>query len=101
MLSAGEFVMSADAVKALGTANLAALNKAAQSPAISAPALPHFAAGGYTGGELTTSSEISMGIGLDEGLILRHMGSKAAGKVILQQLANNPKGAQRALSRTD
>jgi len=29
------------------------------------------------------------------------MGSKAAGKVILQQLANNPKGAQRALSRTD
>ena len=101
MLSAGEFVMSADAVKALGTANLAALNKAAQSPAISGPALPHFAAGGYTGGELTTSSEISMGIGLDEGLILRHMGSKAAGKVILQQLANNPKGAQRALSRTD
>jgi hypothetical protein len=101
MLSAGEFVMSADAVKALGTANLAALNKAAQSPAISTPALPHFAAGGYTGGDLTTSSEISMGIGLDEGLILRHMGSKAAGKVILQQLANNPKGAQRALSRTD
>jgi len=66
MLSAGEFVMSADAVKALGTANLAALNKAAQSPAIS-PGATSFCGGGYTGGELTTSSEISMGFGARRG----------------------------------
>jgi hypothetical protein len=101
MLSAGEFVMSADAVKTLGTANLAALNKASQSPAITGAALPRFAEGGYTGGDLATSSDINMGIGLDEGLILRHLGSKEAGRVILQQLTNNPKGASRALGRTD
>lgn len=100
MLSAGEFVMSADAVKALGSANLAALNKAAQTPAMGA-GTPHFAEGGFTGGDLATSSEINMGIGLDEGLILRHLGSKAAGRVILQQLTNNPKAAARALQRTE
>jgi hypothetical protein len=100
MLSAGEFVMSADAVKALGSANLAALNKAAQTPAMGA-GTPHFAEGGFTGGDLATTSEINMGIGLDEGLILRHLGSKAAGRVILQQLTNNPKAAARALQRTE
>jgi hypothetical protein len=94
MLSSGEFVLNADAVKALGSANLEALNMATN--------VPHLAAGGFTGGGgQATSSEISMGIGLDEGLILRHLGSKAAAKVILQQLTNNSKGAQRALSRTD
>lgn len=91
MLSSGEFVMSADTVKAIGAANLDAINSG----------IPHLASGGFVGGDLTTNSNISMGIGLDEGLILRHLGSKAAGKVILQQLTNNPKGAQRALSRTD
>jgi hypothetical protein len=101
MLSAGEFVMSADAVSALGSANLAALNKAAQTPAMSAGSAAHFAEGGFTGGDLATSSEINMGIGLDEGLILRHLGSKAAGRVILQQLTNNPKAAARALQRTE
>jgi hypothetical protein len=93
MLSSGEFVLSADAVKAIGTANLQALNMATN--------VPHLASGGAPTGDISTSSEISMGIGLDEGLILRHLGSKAAGRVILQQLANNPKGASRALSRTD
>lgn len=72
-----------------------------RTPAISGAALPRFAEGGFAGGELATSSEINMGIGLDEGLILRHLGSKEAGRVILQQLTNNPKGAQRALGRTD
>jgi hypothetical protein len=100
MLSAGEFVMSADAVKALGGANLAALNKAAQTPAMAA-GTPRFAEGGFTGGDLATTSEINMGIGLDEGLILRHLGSKAAGRVILQQLTSNPKAAARALQRTE
>ena len=94
MLSSGEFVLNAEAVKALGQANLETLNMATH--------VPHLAAGGFVGGGgAATASEISMGIGLDEGLILRHLGSKAAGKVILQQLTNNSKGAQRALSRTD
>lgn len=93
MLSSGEFVMNAEAVKQIGAKNLEMLNMAT--------GVTHLAAGGFTGGDVTSSSEISMGIGLDEGLILRHLGSKAAGKVILQQLTNNPKGAQRALSRTD
>jgi hypothetical protein len=45
-------------------------------------------------------SNINLGIGLDEGLILRHLSSKAAGNIIIQHLANNPKAAGKALSRS-
>jgi len=46
-------------------------------------------------------SSIHLGIGLDEGLILKHLSSKTAGNIILNHLANNPKAASKALSRSD
>ena len=98
MLSSGEFVMSADAVKAMGGANLAAINRAAQTPAVSAGTLPHFAEGGLVdraGGD----SNINFGIGLDEGLILKHLSGKAAAGIIINHLVNNPKAAGKALAR--
>jgi hypothetical protein len=52
----------------------------------SAKAPMHFATGGFAGVG-GGSSEISMGIGLDEGLILKHLSSKSAAKVILNQLS--------------
>ena len=46
------------------------------------------------------SSRINLGIGLDEGLILKHLSSKMARDVILNHIANNPKAAAKALSRS-
>ena len=43
--------------------------------------------------------DLHLGIGLDEGLILKHLKSKTAGRVILQHLSQNPKAATRALQR--
>jgi hypothetical protein len=101
MLSAGEFVMSAASVKALGEANLSAINKGVSGAMPSEGTPMHFATGGLAGADMSTSHEINMGIGLDDGLILRSLGSKKATKIILTQLSNNPKAAQRALQRSD
>lgn len=101
MLSSGEFVMSAESVKALGEANLSAINKGMSGGVATEGAPLHFAAGGLASADMNTSHEINMGIGLDDGLILRSLGSKKATKIILQQLSNNPKAAQRALQRSD
>jgi hypothetical protein len=43
--------------------------------------------------------DLKLGLGLDHGLVLHHLESKAAGKVILQHIANNPKAAGKALQR--
>jgi hypothetical protein len=103
MLSHGEFVMQASAVKAIGPEVLAMMNRGANVPSISNLALPKFAEGGLVGnpGGGGGDSNINLGIGLEEGLILKHLSSKAAGNVILQHLSNNPKAAQKALSRSD
>jgi hypothetical protein len=101
MLSHGEFVMKADAVKAIGPDTLAAMNRGINIPAFAQPA--HFSAGGLVGAGAGGGgdSNINLGISLDEGLILKHLESKAAGNVILNHLANNPKAAKKLLSRGD
>lgn len=101
-LSDGEYVVKADAVRNFGVHNLEAINRGLKVPSIEHLALPKFAEGGLvgTGGEGPGDSNIHLGIGLDEGLILKHLSSKAAGRVILQQLTNNPKAASKALSRS-
>jgi hypothetical protein len=43
--------------------------------------------------------DLNLGIGLDEGLILKHFSSKKAGKIVLQHLVDNPKAASKAISR--
>jgi hypothetical protein len=102
--SAGEFVLQSDAVRSIGVANLEAINKGFSPPEFERIATPKFQGGGLVGDLAASSSggdsNINLGIGLDEGLILRVMSSKKAANVVLHHLANNPKAAQHALSRS-
>ena|GEM_PF-2421354 len=102
-VSAGEFIVRADSVKKFGVANLEAINRGIQIPSIERLALPKYSEGGLVGnvGGGGGDSSIKLGIGLDEGLILKHLSTKAAGNIVLQHLSNNPKAAQKALSRSD
>jgi hypothetical protein len=101
-LSAGEYVVKAESVSAFGVHNLEAINRGLKIPSFERLALPKFAEGGLVGnvGGGAGSSNINLGIGLDEGLILKHLSSKQAGNIILQHLSNNPKAASKALSRS-
>jgi hypothetical protein len=102
-LSPGEYVVKEAAVSAFGVQNLEAINRGLKIPSLERLALPKFAEGGLVGnmGGGGGDSNINLGIGLDEGLILKHLSSKAAGNIILQHLTNNPKAAGKALSRSD
>jgi hypothetical protein len=101
-LSAGEYVVQAEAVSAFGVHNLEAINRGLKVPSLAGLALPKFSEGGLVGaGAGAGDSNITLGIGLDEGLILKHLTSKAAGNIILQHLVNNPKAASKALSRAE
>jgi hypothetical protein len=99
--SPGEFMVKADAVSAFGVHNLEAINRGLKIPSLAQLSLPKFSEGGLVGSSGGGDSNIHLGIGLDEGLILRHLSSKAAGNIILNHLSNNPKAAQKALSRSD
>jgi len=102
-VSPGEYIVKADAVAAFGVQNLEAINRGLKVPSFERLALPKFSEGGLVGnaGGGGGDSSIHLGIGLDEGLILKHLSSKSAGNIILQHLTNNPKAAQKALSRSD
>jgi hypothetical protein len=101
-VSPGEYIVKADAVSAFGVHNLEAINRGLKIPSIERLALPKFAEGGLVGSAGSGGdSHINLGIGLDEGLILKHLSSKAAGNIILQHLSSNPKAASKALSRSD
>jgi len=101
-LSAGEFVVKASAVSAFGAHNLEAINRGIKPPTLANLALPKFAEGGLVGGAYGpgSPSSIELGIGLDQGLILHHLSSKDAGRIILNHLTNNPKAAGKALGRS-
>lgn len=101
MLSNGEYIVNAAAVAAFGAHNLEAINRGMRIPSIEALAgrLPRFAEGGLVGPEHSEPSDIRLAVGLDHGLVLQHLSSKAAGRVILQHLVNNPKAAGKAMSR--
>jgi hypothetical protein len=101
-LSPGEYVVKASAVSAFGAHNLEAINRGLQVPSLANLRLPKFAEGGLVGPDAGRGSlaHINLGIGLDEGLILHHLGSKDAGRIILNHLTNNPKAAGKALGRS-
>jgi hypothetical protein len=100
-VSPGEYIVKADAVAQFGVANLEAINRGLKVPSIERLALPRYAEGGLVGhAEGGGSSRINLGIGLDEGLILKHLSSNMARDVILNHIANNPKAAAKALSRS-
>ena len=100
MLSHGEFVIKADAVSSFGVHNLDAINRGLKIPSISQLALPRFAEGGLIGNSGSGDSNINLGIELSEGLILKHLSSKQAGRIVLNHITNNPKAASKALGRS-
>jgi hypothetical protein len=103
-VSPGEFIVKADSVSAFGVHNLEAINRGLKVPSLARLSLPEFSEGGSVGlvsaAGGSSPSNINLGIGLDKGLILQHLESKEAGRVILTHLANNPKAAGKALSRS-
>jgi hypothetical protein len=101
-LSAGEFVVKADAVASFGAHNLEAINRGLKVPSFENLALPKFADGGLVGQATGagSSGSINLGIGLDEGLILKHLSSKQAGRIVLDHITSNPKAASKALGRS-
>ncbi|MGC0777807.1 MAG: hypothetical protein WCD68_11415, partial [Candidatus Acidiferrum sp.] len=100
-VSPGEYIVKADAVSAFGVANLEAINRGLRIPSIERLALPRYSEGGLVGSAGGAGdSNINLGISLDEGLILKHLSSKAARNIILNHIASNPKAAGKALSRS-
>ena len=101
-VSPGEYIVKAAAVATFGAHNLEAINRGLQPPSFSNLMLPKFAEGGLVGSDAGSGSpsNINLGIGLDEGLILHHLSSKSAGRVILNHITNNPKAAAKALGRS-
>jgi hypothetical protein len=103
-LSPGEFVMKASAVNMFGAHNLEAINRGMQMPSIPdfSRLSPKFAEGGLVGPDSGSgsSSSINLGIGLDEGLILHHLSSKNAGRIIMDHVVNNPKAVNKAIGRS-
>jgi hypothetical protein len=99
-LSDGEFVVRAAAVKAVGLHTLAAINRGISVPSVTGLSIARFAEGGLVqGGSGDDGMDLQLGIGLDEGLILKHLASKKAGRIVLRHLSDNPKAAGKALSR--
>jgi hypothetical protein len=99
-LSNGEFVMRASSVREIGVPALARMNRGLNVGAIRGMSIPRFAEGGLvTHGSGSNGVDLNIGVGLDEGLILKHLSSKAAGKIVLSHVSNNPKAVTRAISR--
>lgn len=100
-LSDGEFVVRAAAVRAVGLDTLASINRGFKIPSIAGVGIPRFAEGGLVQGSGTGKDpmDLQLGISLDEGLVLKHLASKAAGRLILHHLTDNPKAASRAIQR--
>jgi hypothetical protein len=102
-LTAGEFVMREAAVRAIGPDVLAAMNRGLRAPPIASfGTVQKFAEGGLVQGtgKGGDPAKIHLQLGLDEGIVLKHMSSRAAGKVVVQHLANNPKQASKAIGRS-
>jgi hypothetical protein len=99
-LSAGEFVMRASSVRDIGVDALARMNRGLNVGSIRGMSIPRFAEGGLvTHGSGSNGVDLKLGIGLDEGLVLKHLSSKAAGKIVLSHVGNNPKAVSKAISR--
>ena len=61
---------------------------------------PGFAEGGLVQtGTRSDGVDVNMNVGLEKGLILEHLSSKAAAKIVLRHVGNNPKAVSKALTR--
>jgi hypothetical protein len=99
-LSAGEFVIRAAAVRHWGVDTFATMNRGLHVPPIRGMSIPRFADGGLvTHGSGSNGVDLNMNVGLEEGLVLKHLSGKGAARIILSHIGNNPKAISKALSR--
>ena len=101
-LSPGEFVVRAAAVQAFGVHNMALINRGLHVPGIAlGGSVPRFAEGGLVehAAKGNASNDFKIQLGLEEGIVLKHMSSRAGGKVVVSHLANNPKATSAAIGR--
>jgi len=100
MLTPGEVVIRRAAVQAVGLDTLMAINRGFRIPSIAGVGVQRFAEGGLVQGlDRSDRMDVQLGISLDEGLVLKHLASKPAGRLILHHLTDNPKAASRAIQR--
>jgi hypothetical protein len=99
-LSAGEFVVRAAAVQAVGLDTLAIINRGLYVPGIRGMSIPRFAEGGLVQtGTRSDGVDVNMKLDLAEGLVLKHLSTKNAGKIVLTHVGNNPKAVSKSLTR--
>jgi hypothetical protein len=99
-LSTGEFVMRASSVRDIGVDTLAKWNRGLNVPSIRGMSIPRFAEGGLVQtGTRSDGVDVNIGLDLEPGLILKHLSSKKAGKIVLTHVGNNPKAVSKALTR--
>lgn len=99
-LSAGEFVMRAAAVGRPGAlAQLEAMNRAGGgTPALRQSAgVRRYAGGGLVVGAGVARADSSLTVGLEDGLVLRHLETAEGQRAVLQVLAKNPRAARNAV----
>ena len=97
-LSAGEFVVRADAVRRVGVGFLEAIN-GARTPRIrsTVASLPAFASDGLVSGGNDASGSLEATIGLEDGLVLKHLTSRGGVKTLLDVMGKNPNAFKAAL----
>jgi len=99
-LSTGEFVIRAAAVHDWGVDTFARMNRGLHVPGIRGMSVPRFAEGGLVQtGTRSDGVDVNIGLDLAEGLVLKHLSTKKAGKVVLAHVGNNPRAVSKAISR--
>jgi hypothetical protein len=95
-LSRGEYVLSAKAVKAIGVDTLDEINFGRSRPRIRRY---NFAEGGLVQGgrQSTATFDGQMTVGLEEGLVLRHLESEPGQKLLVRTMSKNRQAMKKAL----
>jgi len=102
MLSRGEYVVRAAVVQQPGMLEaLEAVNQGLAAPVLNGPrGVRRFADGGFVSGAgVGGPAQTSVAIGLEEGLVVRHLESPAGERAVVRVLAKNPRAAGSALRK--
>lgn len=98
-LSNGEFVLRASAVRRLGVGFLSALNEVGSSGVSGRRIARGYADGGMVTAGGGSDSSHSLDVGLEDGLVLRHMESSEGQRTMVRIIERNATKINRALGR--
>ena len=91
--------MSARSVQDYGPETFARMNRGLNVGSIRGMSIPRFAEGGLVSHGTGSDGVLNIGLGLDPGLILKTISSKAGQKIVLQHIGDNPRAVSKAISR--